>query len=309
MKPLHIALAIMVAVIWGIAFVVSRIGLDVYSAPQLTALRFIVASIAVLWLPRPQIPWSTLVAIGLTVFTGQFLLQFFGIAGGMPAGLTAVVVQTQALFTVLFAAMALGDKPNLQQVTGIVIAFIGLVMIGGTLSANIPLAAFTLTLGSALSWAVGNVLIKRLPKINMLHLMAWASLVPPLPAFAVSLLIGNSRSIWTALVHAPLPGIVAPVYLGLVASVLAYAIWGNLLQRYSAGAVAPFALLAPVVGAIASAMVYGEHFGPARLAGMACMLAGLAVVVVRRKSTNVSRVGHSEIPMPRPPRGAVHDRD
>ena len=63
--------------------------------------------------PRPNIPWSTLIAIGLTVFTGQFLLQFFGIAYGMPAGLTAVVVQTQALFTVLFATLVIGDRPTL----------------------------------------------------------------------------------------------------------------------------------------------------------------------------------------------------
>jgi O-acetylserine/cysteine efflux transporter len=62
----------------------------------------------VLWLPRRKISWPALIAIGLTVFTGRFLLQFFDIAGGMPAGLTAVVVQTQALFTVLFVALV-GD--------------------------------------------------------------------------------------------------------------------------------------------------------------------------------------------------------
>lgn len=282
MKPMHIALAVLVATIWGVAFVMSRVGLDSFSAPQLTLLRFVVAAVTVVWLPRPKIPWLALIAIGLTLFTGQFLLQFFGIAGGMPPGLTAVVVQTQALFTVLFAALALGDRPTVQQITGMLIAFVGLVMIGGTLGGSIPLAAFVLTLGSAVSWAVGNVLIKRLQKVNTLHLIAWASLVPPLPAFAVSLMLDPSGLIGTAIAHAPLSGLIAPIYLGLVASVFAYAVWGNLLQRYSAGAVAPFALLAPVVGAIVSALVYGERFGPVRLAGMACMLLGLAVVALPR---------------------------
>jgi O-acetylserine/cysteine efflux transporter len=280
MKPLHIALAVLVAVIWGVAFVVSKIGLESFTPPQLTALRFIVAAIAAIWLPRPQISWTSLIAIGLSVFTGQFLLQFFGIANGMPAGLTAVVVQTQALFTVVFAAFAIGDKPSLQQVVGMLAAFIGLLVIGLTLGGGVTVVGFTLTLASAVSWAIGNVLVKRLPKVDMLHLMVWASLVPPLPALAISSILDGPGSLIDGLASASWLGIAAPVYLGLLASVLAYAVWGSLLHQYSTGAVAPFALLSPCVGAIASAVVFGERFGPLRLAGMACILIGVAIVAL-----------------------------
>ena len=107
MRPFHMLLAILVAVIWGVAFVVSKIGLESFTPPQLTALRFLVAAVGVFWLPRPAVSWKAVLFIGLSVFTGQFLLQFFGIALGMPAGLTAFVVQSQALFTVVFAAMML----------------------------------------------------------------------------------------------------------------------------------------------------------------------------------------------------------
>ena len=92
MKPFHIVLATIVAVIWGVAFVVSKVGLEGFTPPQLTVLRFMVAGIAAIWLPRPRISWESLIFVGLTLFTGQFLLQFFGISKGMPAGLTAVVV-------------------------------------------------------------------------------------------------------------------------------------------------------------------------------------------------------------------------
>lgn len=283
MKPFHIALATLVAVIWGVAFVVSKAGLESFSPPQLTALRFAIAAIPALWLARPQISWSLLIGIGLTIFTGQFLLQFFGIAAGMPAGLTAVVVQMQALFTVLFAALVIGDRPTTQQVVGMLATFIGLAMIGLTLGGSIPLVAFVLTLASALSWAVGNVMVKRSPKVSMLHLMVWASLVPPIPALAISLMLDGPGALFHAAANASWIGIMAPVYLGLVASVLAYAIWGSLLQRYSTAAVAPFALLAPAVGAIASSLVYGECFGSIRLAGIAVMLAGLGIVVLPLK--------------------------
>src|ERR1700694_3673155 len=154
MKPLHMGLAILVAVIWGIAFVISKVGLESFTPPQLTALRFAVASIAALWLPRPRVPWTMLIAIGMTIFAGQFLLQFFGIAMGMPAGLTAVVSQTQALFTIVFAALVLGDRPRLQQIVGMLVALIGLVMIGLTLGASATAIGFSLTLASAVSWAI-----------------------------------------------------------------------------------------------------------------------------------------------------------
>lgn len=184
----------------------------------------------------------------------------------------------------LFAALLIGDRPNIQQVVGMLTAFVGLAMIGFTLGTSIPVAAFALTLGSAVSWAIGNVLVKRLPKIDMLHLMVWASLVPPIPALAISFVMDGPGSLFTAIAGASWLGIFAPIYLGLLASVFAYAVWGSLLHQYPAGAVAPFALLAPAVGAIASTLIYGESFGSTRLAGIASMLVGLTIVILPRRS-------------------------
>ena len=120
-----LALAVLVAVIWGFGFIATRIGLDSFSPPQLTALRFLIAGVPAAFVPRPPIAWSVLAAIGLTLFAGQFLFQFFGIASGMPPGLASVIVQTQAFFTVLFAAVALGERPARRQVIGMAAALVG----------------------------------------------------------------------------------------------------------------------------------------------------------------------------------------
>jgi O-acetylserine/cysteine efflux transporter len=267
-------------VIWGFAFVISKVGLKSFTPPQLTALRFLIAAVPALWLPRPSISWRLLIAIGLTLFTGQFLLQFFGIAKGMPAGLTAVVVQTQALFTVLFAAITLGDRPTARQLTGMSVALGGLVMIALTLGIDVPAIGFALTLASAISWSVGNVLVKRLHNVEMLQLMVWVSIVPPLPALALSAILDGPVTLLDAIANASWAGIGAVLYLGLLSTVMAYAIWGNLLRSYSTGTVAPFALLAPCVGAVTSSLVFGEAFGPLRLAGILAMLAGVAIVAL-----------------------------
>lgn len=239
MSATHVALAVLVAVIWGVAFVATRVGLDAFSPPQLTALRFLVAAAPVLVLPRPPLPWSALIPVGLTLFAGQFLFQFFGIANGMPPGLASVVVQTQALFTIVFAAATLGERPTRRQWLGSVLALAGLAVIALTVGGDLAPAGLLLTLVSPVSFGVGNVLLKRLGPTDMPSLVAWLSLVPPLPALALSLALDGPGGLPHALARGPWLGLAAALYLGVVATVLAYAIWGALLRRYPAATVTP----------------------------------------------------------------------
>jgi O-acetylserine/cysteine efflux transporter len=237
----------------------------------------------VLVLPRPPLPWASLVAIGATLFAGQFLLQFFAIAHGVPPGLASLLVQTQALFTIAFAAAALGERPTSRQLTGVALAFAGLVLIVFTIGGDFTRLGFALAMGSAISWGVGNVLLKRIGDGAMLDLMVWLSLIPPLPSLALSWIVdGGPTALPRAIASASWSGIAATLYLGLVATVFAYAIWGRLLRRYAAATVTPFALLVPFVGAGASSLVFGERFGALRLVGMALVVCGIAITVLPR---------------------------
>jgi O-acetylserine/cysteine efflux transporter len=266
-------------VLWGLAFVATRIGLDELSPPQLAAARFLVASVPVLVVARPRTPWPALVAVGLTLFAGQFLFQFFGIAAGTPPGLASIVVQSQALFTIALAALVLRERPTARQVTGVLIGSAGLGAIALTVGGDLTAAGLTLTLVSPVSFAIGNLLLKRLPPAAPLDLVAWLSLVPPLPALLVAVVLDGPHGVVAGLASVSWRGLAAAVYLGAAATVLAYAIWGDLLRRYPTAAVTPFALLVPFVAAASSALVFGERFGPLRLAGMALVLVGLAVIV------------------------------
>jgi len=280
MRAAHVALAVLVAVIWGVAFVATRVGLDAFTAPQLVVLRFAIAAVPALLLPRPALAWSALIPVGLTLFAGQFLLQFFGIAAGTPPGLASIVVQTQALFTVCFAALALRERPTGRQAVGLGLGLAGLGVIALTVGADLTAVGLALTLGSAISWAVGNVLLKRLPPTPTLPLVVWLSLVPPVPALLVALALDGPAALAPATSVLSWRGVASVFYLGLVATVLAYAIWGDLLRRYPAAAVTPFALLAPFVAAAGSAAAFGERFGALRVGGMTLVLCGLGVIVL-----------------------------
>lgn len=273
-------LAAAVAAIWGFAFVATKVALGAFSPAQLVVLRFTIAALPAALLVRPPVPWATLLGAGTTLFAGQFLLQFFGIHVGTPAGLAAVTVQTQAFFTVLLAALALGERPRRRELAGMALAAAGLGLIALTVGADLRPLGLALTLGSALSWAVGNLQLKRIPRADMLALVAWLSLVPPLPALALSLAWDGPGAWPAALRAATWLEVGAALYLGVVATTLAYAVWGHLLRIYPAAQAAPFALLAPIVGGLASAGLLGESFGPLRIGGMACVLAGLAVIVL-----------------------------
>ena len=279
MRGRDMALAVCTSVVWGFAFPAIKIALVDFSAPQLTALRFIVAALPIVFVRRPRVPWTDIVLIGLTLFTGQFLLMFFAYEAGLPPGLASVTQQIQVFFTVLLAAVFLGDHPTRRQIAGMAVAFAGLALIALTVGGDLKLGALGLGLAAAFSWATGNVLVKRVDKAPIFALLAWCSLVPPLPSLALSAAF-DKIPVWTALAHASWQGLLAVVYLGAITTNFGFAAWGHLLQRYKAGTVAPFALLAPCTGILASAWLFGEVFPPARYAGMALILAGLAVILL-----------------------------
>src|SRR5437899_3746544 len=238
-------LAALTSVVWGLAFVATKLALDSFSAAQLTALRFLIACLPVLFVKRPPIAFPSLILIGLTLFTGQFLLLFLAFAAGMPPGLASVSQQLQVFFTVILAALFLRDLPT----------------------------------AAALSWAVGNVLIKRNAAVPIFPLVVWCSLVPPLPSLLLSALT-DDRSLAAALAGASWLSVAAAIYLGTLTTIFGYAAWGRLLQRHSASVVAPFALLSPCTAVVASTVIFGEASSPLRYAGMALILAGLAILVI-----------------------------
>ena len=100
-----IVLAVLTSVIWGLAFVATRFGLEGFSALQLTAVRFLIAATPVVFIVRPAVSWRLLILIGLTLFTGQFLLLFLAFEHGMPPGLASVTQQTHVFLTVLLASL------------------------------------------------------------------------------------------------------------------------------------------------------------------------------------------------------------
>lgn len=283
MKPADVCLAVMVAVIWGLAFVGSRIALNEMSPSLMTALRFTIAAVPCLVVPRPKVTWPILIAISFTLFLGQFLSQAYGIAHGVPVGLTSVIVQSQALFTVGFAAALFDERPSRMQTLGIAIAAAGLLMICGTVGYDFSVQAFAVLMISPISFAAGNLLLRRAKGVSMFDLSAWLCLIAAVPLLALTFVSEGVAPTWHALSHLSWAATFCMLGIGAVSTCTAYWIWGRLLRDYTAAQVVPFALLVPFVGSAASSIVFGETFGPLRSAGMLTVILGIAVMVLWKR--------------------------
>ena len=259
MKPADVGIAVMVAVIWGLAFVASRIALDEFSPELMTTLRFAIAALPCLFLRKPDVPWPLLIAISSTLFLGQFLAQAFAIAHGVPVGLSSVVVQSQALFTIAFAAIAFGEMPTRPQAIGVAIAALGLLMICGTVGYDFSVNAFAILMICPVSFAIGNLLLRQARAAPMFDLFAWLCLCAAVPLAVLTLISNGPQATWQALSHMSLTGFVCVLCLGGISTSIAYWLWGRLLRDHPAAQVVPFALLVPFVGSAASSIVFGDR--------------------------------------------------
>ncbi|MDH2391677.1 EamA family transporter [Streptomyces sp. HNM0663] len=292
MRPAHMALAVAVTAVWGVNFVVIELGLDHFPPLLFSALRFLAAALpAVFFVGRPKVAWKWLLGVGLVLGVAKFGLLFLGMEQGMPAGLSSLVVQSQAVFTALFAAAALGERPGGAKTLGMATALAGIALAAVDEGATGPLHAFLLVIAAAACWGVSNVLTRKAAPPDALNFMVWVCTVPVLPLLALSLLFEGPDAGAAALRSLDWAGAGAVVYVAWGATVFGFGAWGYLLRRYQASSVAPYSLLVPVFGMSAAALVLDESVSPLGWAAAVLLIAGVAVTSLSRSAAAPDAAG------------------
>ncbi len=290
MKIRHIALLVLVAALWGFNFVVIKIGLHNFPPLFFSALRFFFAAVPlVFFIRRPAVPMAIIIAIGLVLGVVKFSLLFIGMDVGVSAGLASLLLQSQAFFTVILAMLIYKERPRPLQYAGIGVAFAGMLLIAGTVDASFTMTGLAMVIAAGLAWACSNMLMKKAGKVDMLQLMVWVSLVPPLPLLAISFMVEGAGRDWEALTHLTLEGAGAVMFIAYIATIFGFAVWGYMIRHFGASEVAPFSLLVPVFGMSSSALILEEAFGPLRIAGAALVVAGLVLTVFNPKRATTAQ--------------------
>lgn len=272
--------AILVALILGSNFVAIKIGLNELPPLWLTGMRFLFAAVpAIFFMRPPKTSVAVTIGFGMSLGVVQFGLLFVAIGLGMPAGLSSLVIQMQVFFTIALAFWFFGERPTRLQVLGAVIATGGVVLIGIWKAQGAALLPLLLVVGAAMAWATANMFVKRAGRIDMLALMAWSSLPAALMLFALSLSIDGYDAVTTSLARATWRTAGAVAYLAYPTTLLAIAMWNDLLSRHSAATVTPFALLVPVAGIASTSIFLGERTDNIEIIGAVLVFAGLSLNV------------------------------
>ncbi|WP_454850835.1 EamA family transporter [Promicromonospora soli] len=299
----HSLLAVLVMLIWGANFLAIDLGVGDVPPVLFVAIRFVVVLVPAIFLvPRPAAGWKDVLVVGLFLSLGQFGLLYTAMWLGMPPGLASLVLQAQVVLTVLFATVALRERPTRPQLVGVLLGAVGLVIVGIGRSAATPGFAFLLTIAAAASWATGNVIVRRLGSVTQaagtrqsplagLSMTVWSALVVPVPMFALALVLDGPAAVGYSLTHPTWAAVLSTLYTAWLASLVGYGVWNTLLDRYPASAVVPFTMLVPVVGITAAWLVQGEVPNVAEAGGGLLLLLGVAITSGLLRRPGRSRYG------------------
>lgn len=277
----HLLLALAVVAVWGTNFVVIRIGLDELPPLLFATLRFCFALLpAALFIRRPAVSWGSLAAYGVLIGFGQFGILYIAMNGFISPGLASLVVQSQVFFTIGLAMLFSGERMRPFQILALVMATVGIGVIVQHGDSSATPFGLGLVLFAAMSWGAGNHVAKASGATNMLAFVVWASLFSIPPLFMGSLLMEGWPAISGAVRHAGPEAWAAVLWQSIGNTMFGYAAWGWLLSRYPAATITPMAMLVPVFGMGASAMLLGEPLPLWKLAAAALVIGGLAINVL-----------------------------
>ena len=277
----HFFLALAVVAVWGTNFVVIKLALGHLPPLLFGALRFAFALLpAVFFLRRPAVPWTNLAGYGLLIGTGQFGLLYLAMQHDISPGLASLVIQVQVFFTIGLSMAITGEKLRPFQWLALLLATGGIVLIATHTDGNTTVKGLAMVLVAALSWAGGNTLSRRAGQVNMLAYVVWSCLFALPPLLVLSLMVEGWPAIESGL-RAATPATWAAVLWQSVGNTLfGYAVWGWLLARHPAATITPMALLVPVFGMSASALLLAELLPAWKLQAAGLVMAGLALNIL-----------------------------
>jgi O-acetylserine/cysteine efflux transporter len=277
-----IGLALSVPIIWGMGITFAKAGLDEFPPLFLMSMRFIVSAVLLVWFfPPPIGQLRAIILIALVSATIQYGLTFYGLAG-LDASTAVLFMQLEVPFTAACAAIFLNDKLGWKRACGMILAFLGVGLIAGAPSLRNQLFPAFLVIAGVFTWAIGQMMIKKMVSITGFQLIAWVSVFAGPQMLASSLILESDHL--SLIKNATLIGWGSVVYMGIVMTALGYGIWYHLLKKYDVNQVVPFLLLLPVTSILGAVLFLGERPSIRILFGGAVVIAGVAIIVMLGQS-------------------------
>lgn len=272
-------LLILTTTIWGLNFAISKIGLEQLPPLFLSASRFSIVGLAVFILPKPKVGWRIIFGIAAFIAIIKFSLLFIAIDIGLGAGLASVIVQGQVFFTIILTYVLHKEELNRTQCLGLLIGFIGLVIIGFDDGRDFNFMGFCLVVLAALSWSFANMFFRNIGSASTVAVIVWASVIAAPIIWIMSYVLEGPGVIYQTVISIDLVSITVLLYIALLSTFFCYSAWGHMLSKYPAAKVTPFALLIPVSGLLGGVLLVDETLSQVAQIGIITIMAGLVITV------------------------------
>lgn len=312
MTPLHLVLAIIVTLIWGINFTFIAWGLESFPPLMLSAMRFFFTAIPLVLFLKPPKFNRTLFVYAIGTFVMQYAFVFTAMHLGASAGLTALLLQLQIFITVLLAYFMLGEPVSRMQMVGMVIGVLGLAVIAANLGGDMPLLGFICILIAAAGWSFGNIASKQASKqasllraelagsvanaaslstsrstsisapLSALSLVVWGGLIACVILTIASLIFETAAWQVATFTEASMKSWLSLGFIVYISTLIGFGLWAFLLSENTASKVMPFALLVPVFGMVTSVLLTGEVVTWWKMLAMGLILSGLVLANLKR---------------------------
>ncbi|WP_434597555.1 EamA family transporter [Pseudomonas sp. R4-83] len=278
MKPLHVALAVLITAIWGVNFSVIKLGLATVDPFILAGIRFSLCALpAIVFIRKPDVAWRYIVGYGLVFGIGLWGVVNLGIKAGLSAGIASLVLQFSAFFTIVLGSWVFKEALSRFQLLGMLIALGGLLCIITISDGSVSLPGVLLVLLGAASWSVANIINKKASTRDVFAFPVWSSAFAPLPLFALDYAVKGNAG-YAAFVHQVDGTAVLSILFQVYPNTLfAYWIWNSLLKTYPVSTVAPLSLLVPIFGMLGSVLLFNESVTLSKVLAVALIVLGLAV--------------------------------
>ena len=285
MTPTQVMLAIATPVVWGLGFALAKAGLGHFPPIFLMSMRYGLTALVLLWFARPSGPLlGRIFVIAVVSGTIPYGMVFTGL-NDLEASTAILIVQLNVPFLTIMGWLLLREHLGWQRIVGMAVAFIGVGLIAGEpeIRGN-PLPLF-LVIGGGLVWAFGQIMIRRLRGVGGIQLLAGVAAFSAPQLLLGSILLEEGQI--TALATAGGWEWSVILYVGLIMTALGYTMWYHLLGVCQVTQLAPFLLINPVVAVLAGVVLLGESLTLLEALGGGIVMAGIAVMTVRRRSAPV----------------------
>ena len=271
----------LICFVWGLNIVITRWAVFDAAVPPLffAAIRFLGVAVILLPFLRPLPKNLTmLLLISFFIGAGHFALLFVGLANA-EASAASIVIQLSVPFSTIMSVMFLSEKVGWRRGLGIVLAFVGVLVIA------IDPTSFTITLGllyiaaAAFIASIGSILMKRMTPISALQMQAWIGLFSFAPLFIFSAFLEQNQ--WGAFTAGGWPIIAATVFAVIGVAVFGHGAFYHLIKKYDISLLAPLTLMTPIWGVALSIILLNEPLTPQLIIGAIISLSGVLVIAVR----------------------------